>query len=47
MHELDVPVAQVEQVIRHVQRTVQSLHGVSLDTEVRIIGEGGVSEEPG
>ena len=38
---------ELEQVIRHVQRTVQSVHGVTLDPEVRIIGEGGVDLEDG
>jgi UDP-N-acetylmuramate dehydrogenase len=32
---------ELEQVIRHVQRTVRSVHGIALETEVRIIGEGG------
>jgi UDP-N-acetylmuramate dehydrogenase len=33
---------ELEQVIRHVQQTVEHVHGVSLETEVRIVGEGGV-----
>lgn len=32
---------ELEQVIRHVQRTVEAVHGVHLETEVRIVGEGG------
>jgi UDP-N-acetylmuramate dehydrogenase len=35
---------ELEQVIRHVQRTVRTMHGVSLETEVRIVGEGGPDE---
>jgi UDP-N-acetylmuramate dehydrogenase len=33
--------SELEQVIRHVQRTVRRVHGVALETEVRIVGEGG------
>jgi UDP-N-acetylmuramate dehydrogenase len=33
---------ELEQLIRHVQRTVESVHGIALETEVRIVGEGGV-----
>lgn len=33
---------ELEQVIRHVQQTVESVHGVRLETEVRIVGEPGV-----
>ena len=36
--------SELEQVIRHVQRTVQNMHGVALETEVRIVGEGGPLE---
>jgi UDP-N-acetylmuramate dehydrogenase len=36
--------SEIEQVIRHVQRTVQNMHGVALETEVRIVGEGGPLE---
>jgi UDP-N-acetylmuramate dehydrogenase len=32
---------ELEQLIRHVQRTVENLHGIALETEVRIVGEGG------
>jgi UDP-N-acetylmuramate dehydrogenase len=32
---------ELEQLIRHVQRTVERMHGVVLETEVRIVGEGG------
>ncbi|MGA8705906.1 MAG: UDP-N-acetylmuramate dehydrogenase [Steroidobacteraceae bacterium] len=32
---------ELEQLIRHVQRTVESMHGVALETEVRIVGESG------
>jgi UDP-N-acetylmuramate dehydrogenase len=31
--------ADVEAVIVHVQRTIERIHGVSLHTEVRIVGE--------
>jgi len=30
---------ELERLIRHVQATVQEVHGVALETEVRIIGE--------
>lgn len=30
---------ELEQLIRHVQRTVEGVHGIALETEVRIIGE--------
>ena len=32
---------ELEQLIRHVQATVQRVHGVALETEVRIIGDPG------
>jgi UDP-N-acetylmuramate dehydrogenase len=32
--------ADIEQLIRHVQQTVEQTHGVKLQTEVRIVGEG-------
>ncbi len=31
--------ADIEQLIRHVQQTVEQKHGVRLNTEVRIVGE--------
>jgi UDP-N-acetylmuramate dehydrogenase len=31
--------SELEQLIRHVQRTVESTHGIALETEVRIVGE--------
>ena len=34
---------ELEQLIRHVQRTVERMHGVVLETEVRIVGEPGVA----
>jgi UDP-N-acetylmuramate dehydrogenase len=34
---------ELEQLIRHVQATVQRVHGVTLETEVRIIGEPGAA----
>jgi UDP-N-acetylmuramate dehydrogenase len=37
---------EIERVIQHVQRTVRSMHGVALEPEVRIVGEGGPSNEP-
>jgi UDP-N-acetylmuramate dehydrogenase len=33
--------SELEQLIGHVQATVQRVHGVTLETEVRIIGEPG------
>jgi UDP-N-acetylmuramate dehydrogenase len=33
--------AELEQLIRHVQHTVERAHGVALETEVRIVGESG------
>ena len=30
---------ELEQLIRHVQQTVESMHGIALETEVRIVGE--------
>src|ERR1039457_4209710 len=33
--------AELEQLIRHVQHTVERVHGVALETEVRIVGESG------
>jgi UDP-N-acetylmuramate dehydrogenase len=38
--------SEIERVIQHVQRTVRSMHGVALEPEVRIVGEGGPSDEP-
>jgi UDP-N-acetylmuramate dehydrogenase len=38
--------SEIERVIQHVQRTVRSMHGVALEPEVRIVGEGGPSNEP-
>ncbi len=35
---------ELERVIRHVQRTVMRMHGIALETEVRIVGEGGPEE---
>jgi len=32
---------ELEQLIRHVQQTVERMHGVALQTEVRIVGESG------
>ena len=32
--------ADIERLIRHVQQTVEQKHGVKLQTEVRIVGEG-------
>jgi UDP-N-acetylmuramate dehydrogenase len=34
---------ELEQLIRHVQATVQRFHGITLETEVRIIGEPGAA----
>jgi UDP-N-acetylmuramate dehydrogenase len=34
---------ELEQLIRHVQATVQRVHGITLETEVRIIGEPGAA----
>jgi UDP-N-acetylmuramate dehydrogenase len=33
--------SELEQLIRHVQHTVERVHGIALETEVRIVGEGG------
>jgi UDP-N-acetylmuramate dehydrogenase len=33
--------SELEQLIRHVQQTVERVHGIALETEVRIVGEGG------
>jgi UDP-N-acetylmuramate dehydrogenase len=39
LNEGHATATELEQLIRHVQRTVESLHGIALETEVRIIGE--------
>jgi UDP-N-acetylmuramate dehydrogenase len=36
--------AELERLIRHVQQTVASVHGVVLETEVRIVGESGPAD---
>ena len=41
INEGQASATELEQLIRHVQRTVQRMHGVALETEVRIVGEGG------
>ena len=33
--------SELERLIRHVQHTVERVHGIALETEVRIVGEGG------
>jgi UDP-N-acetylmuramate dehydrogenase len=44
INEGQASATELEQLIRHVQRTVQRQHGVALETEVRIVGEGGPRE---
>jgi UDP-N-acetylmuramate dehydrogenase len=39
--------SELEQLIRHVQQTVQRTHGVLLEPEVRIIGEAGAADAVG